>query len=268
MIETKFKHTEIGLVPEDWDVKALGEIGVLSMCKRIFQEETTQTGEVPFYKIGTFCGKADAYISKEKFLLFKSLYRYPNKGDILISAAGTIGRTVVFDGKPSYFQDSNIIWLTHNSQNIINEFLLYVYKNIQWNTENTTIARLYNDNFNNTFIPVPPLPEQHRIASALTSADNLITSLSELIEKKKQIKQGVMQTLLTGKKRLPGFNEPWVEKRLGEICDFGNGYTPSKENPLFWTNGTINWFRMEDIRTNGRILANSIQHITPIAVKG
>ena len=75
-------------------------------------------------------------------------------------------------------------------------------------------------------ISMPPLPEQTRIAAALTSIDNLITSLLALIEKKKQLKQGTMQQLLTGKRRLPGFSGTWVEKKLGEICEFGNGYTP------------------------------------------
>lgn len=69
-------------------------------------------------------------------------------------------------------------------------------------------------------IPLPSLPEQRRIAQALTSVDDLIPSLSNLIEKKKNIKQGAMQQLLTGKKRLKGFNEPWVEKKLGEILSY------------------------------------------------
>ena len=77
-----------------------------------------------------------------------------------------------------------------------------------------------------------------------------------------------MQQLLTGKTRLKGFSEPWMEHTIDELFDLGNGYTPSKSNPAYWTNGTIPWFRMEDIRTNGRILKDSIQHVTPEAVKG
>lgn len=110
--------------------------------------------------------------------------------------------------------------------------------------------------------------EQHHIASALTSIDNLIASLGKLIKKKKNIKQGAMQQLLTGQIHLKGFSEPWVNYTIDELFDLGNGYTPSKSNPAYWTNGTIPWFRMEDIRTNGRILKDSIQHITPEAVKG
>jgi type I restriction enzyme S subunit len=223
MIETKFKQTEIGLIPEDWKVFNLGYIGELAMCKRIFQSETTSFGEIPFYKIGTFGGCADAYISKEKFEQFKKSYRYPNKGDILISAAGTIGRTVIYDGQPAYYQDSNIVWLAHDERTITNRFLYYYYQVVKWNTENTTIARLYNGNFNKTVIAVPSIIEQQRIASALTSVDNLLSSLDKLIAKKRDIKQGAMQQLLTGKTRLKGFTEPWVKVNVGEEASVGRG---------------------------------------------
>lgn len=210
----------------------LGEIGELAMCKRIFQNETSEIGDVPFYKIGTFGKTPDAYISYAKYLEFKSTYRFPNEGDILISAAGTIGRIVVYDGKPAYFQDSNIVWLAHNGKTLRNDFLFYVYQITDWNTENTTIARLYNDNFNKTTIPLPPIEEQRRIASALTCIDNLIDSLDRLIAKKRDIKQGVMQQLLSGKKRLKGFTEPWMEKKLGDIGYFlkGSGISKSQAN--------------------------------------
>lgn len=187
----------------EWVEKRLEEIGVLAMCKRVFQEETSEKGDVPFYKIGTFGHQADAYISVDKYEQLKRLYRFPKKGDILISAAGTIGRTVIYDGKPAYFQDSNIIWLNHNEKQIINKFLYYIYKRVKWNTENTTIARLYNDNFNNMTIRFPmSIEEQRAITSALTSMDREIDALEGKKAKYEQIKQGMMQQLLTGKIRL------------------------------------------------------------------
>ena len=226
------------------------------MCKRIFQNETSEMGDVPFYKIGTFGKTPDAYISYAKYLEFKSAYRFPNEGDILISAAGTIGRIVVYDGKPAYFQDSNIVWLAHNGKTLRNDFLFYVYQITDWNTENTTIARLYNDNFNNTTIPLPLIEEQHRIASALTSIDNLIDSLDRLIAKKRAIKQGVMQQLLSGKKRLKGFTEPWVEKRLGNIVEIKRGVRVVKGEltedglfPVFQnTNKPLGYFNRNNVK--------------------
>ena len=188
---------------DPWVEKKLGEIGVLAMCKRVFQEETSEKGDIPFYKIGTFGHQADAYISVEKYEQLKQMYRFPKKGDILISAAGTIGRTVVYDGKPAYFQDSNIIWLDHNEKQIVNSFLYFLYQVVEWNTENTTIARLYNDNFNNMTIRFPiSIEEQNAIATVLSGMDKEIESLEAWRDKYRLLKSGMMQKLLTGQIRL------------------------------------------------------------------
>ena len=187
---------------DEWVEKTLGEIGTLSMCKRIFQEETSDSGDVPFYKIGTFGQEADAFISKAKYESYKNMYRFPSKGDILISAAGTIGRTVVYDGKPAYFQDSNIIWLAHTQKHILNIYLSYVYQIINWNIENTTIARLYNDNFNNTVVLFPKsLVEQQAITTILSDMDKEIADLEAQRDKYRLLKSGMMQKLLTGQIR-------------------------------------------------------------------
>lgn len=156
----------------------LGELGKVSMCKRIMKNETTADGDVPFYKIGTFGGFANAYISKETFEKYKSLYSYPKKGDILISAAGTIGRAVVFDGKPAYFQDSNIVWIDNDESLVLNRFLYYYYQLQPWQvSKGGTIARLYNDNISKTKVPVLALEEQSRIVSILDRFDALCNDL-------------------------------------------------------------------------------------------
>lgn len=72
---------------------------------------------------------------------------------------------------------------------------------------------------------------------------------------------------LTPHIRFKGYDDEWQQAKVRDVFTLGNGYTPSKANPAFWTNGTIPWFRMEDIRENGRVLADSIQHVTPEAVK-
>lgn len=206
MKKVKFKMTEIGLIPEDWEVKRLGEIGEPSMCKRVLKSQTSDSGDIPFYKIGTFGKTADAFISKELFTSFKRQYSYPKNGDVLISAAGTIGRTVVFDGNDAYFQDSNIVWIGHDERIVLNKYLKWCLEVIKWQTEDGGIVtRLYNDNIRNSLIPVPPLPEQKAIAEALSDVDALLATMTTLIEKKRAIKQGAMQELLTGKKRLVDF---------------------------------------------------------------
>ena len=208
------KQTEIDgvadtLIPDDWEVKRLGEIGEPCMCKRILKEQTSPTGDIPFYKIGTFGGIPDAYISRELFEQYKEQYNYPKKGTLLLSAAGTIGRVVVFDGKNSYFQDSNIVWIDNDETKVTNDFLFYCYSRMQWKTEEGGIvSRLYNANLKSTsFIAPKSLAEQQRIAKALSDVDALISTTEKLIQKKMNIKQGAMQNLLTGKKRLPGFGD-------------------------------------------------------------
>ena len=150
---------------EDWEQRKLGEIGSVSMCRRIFKEQTSESGEIPFYKIGTFGAKPDAYISKELFEEYKAKYPYPKQGDILISASGSIGRTVEFTGKNEYFQDSNIVWLNHDER-LSNSFLKCFYSVVKWaGIEGSTIKRLYNDNILNTPISLPTIPEQEQIGA-------------------------------------------------------------------------------------------------------
>ena len=158
-----------------WEQRKLGEIGSVSMCRRIFKEQTSETGDIPFYKIGTFGAEPDAFISRELFEEYKSKYPYPKKGDILISASGSIGRTVEFAGNNEYFQDSNIVWFSHDER-LSNPFLKCFYSVVKWaGIEGSTIKRLYNDNILNTVICMPSVPEQDRIGAFFETLDNLIT---------------------------------------------------------------------------------------------
>lgn len=192
------------LKPKDgWEVMTLGNIGEIKMCKRVFSYQTSQAENIPFYKIGTFGKTPDSFISHQLYLEYRLKYPFPKKGDILISASGTIGRTVVFDGKDSYFQDSNIIWLENSEKLLSNKLLFYIYQVVKYNTEGGTIQRLYNDIIKKTKIVIPiSTTEQTRIATILSDMDTEIENLEDRLHKYKQIKQGMMQQLLTGKIRL------------------------------------------------------------------
>lgn len=212
------KMSSLGHIPNDWEVFSLGELGEVKMCKRVMKSQTLAKGDIPFFKIGTFGGTPDAYISRDLFVDYRSRFSYPKKGDILLSAAGTIGRTVIFDGQDSYFQDSNIVWIDNNENKVLNCFLYYCYKVMNFHTENGGIVvRLYNENLRNTTFAAPKsLDEQRCIAEALSKIDKLIASFGEEISKKKQIREGLIQQLLTGKVRLPGFHSEWIPKNLGK----------------------------------------------------
>jgi len=158
---------------------SLGDIGPICMCKRILKSQTNTVEGVPFYKIGTFGKKADAYISKETFDEYQSKYNFPKKGDVLISAAGTIGRTVVYDGEPAYFQDSNIVWIDNDESIVLNSYLRYCYELKPWKVSSGgTIQRLYNDNIAKAVIAVPPIEEQKRIVSILDRFDAISNDLT------------------------------------------------------------------------------------------
>lgn len=184
---------------EDGEVewKTLGDIGDVRMCKRILKNETLPEGDVPFYKIGTFGKKANAFISRDVFEAYKNKYSFPKKGDVLISASGTIGRTVIYDGEPAYFQDSNIVWLENDESIVTNKYLWHFYKIAKWAvSEGGTIDRLYNDNIRKTKIIVPypsdpskSLAEQNRVVAILEKFDALTSSISEGLPREIELRQ-------------------------------------------------------------------------------
>ena len=205
-----------------WEQRKFGDVGTVAMCKRIFKEETSENGEVPFYKIGTFGGEPDAYISREVYEKYKTMYPYPKKGDILISASGSIGRTVEYTGKDEYFQDSNIVWLQHN-KNIDNSFLKVLYSVVQWSCEGSTIKRLYNDNFLKTKIVIPNIKEQMLIGEYFGRLDNLITLHQRKYDALKTMKKTLLSKMFpkdgedVPEIRFKGFTDAWEQRRLEEI---------------------------------------------------
>lgn len=156
----------------------LGDIGKISMCKRVLKHETTAEGEIPFYKIGTFGGAPDAFISRELYDAYRSRYAFPKEGDILLSAAGTIGRAISYDGRPGYFQDSNIVWIANDESLVTNKYLYYWYQVVEWTTDSGTIQRLYNENIRRARIAVPSLEKQARIVGILGHFSALVNDLS------------------------------------------------------------------------------------------
>ena len=158
-----------------WEQRKFSDVGTVSMCKRVFKEQTSAEGDIPFFKIGTFGSEPDAFISRELFEDYKAKFSYPKAGDILLSASGTIGRIVEYKGEEAYFQDSNIVWLSHDDS-ISNSFLKVLYPTVKWDgIEGSTIQRLYNENFLKTKFVMPSRDEQDKLGEYFGSLDNLIT---------------------------------------------------------------------------------------------
>lgn len=184
---------------DDWEQRKFGDIGSVSMCKRIFKNETSDDGDIPFYKIGTFGGEPDAYISRELFEEYRAKFSYPKDGDILLSASGTIGRIIEYDGEESYFQDSNIVWLSHDDS-ISNKFLKVLYLTVKWDgIEGSTIQRLYNDNFLKTRFMMPSLEEQEKLGGYFERLDHLITLHRRKCNALKEVKKFMLQNMFPQK---------------------------------------------------------------------
>lgn len=279
--ETNFKQTDIGLIPHDWEVVSLGE-----HSRKIGSGKTPRGGEsvytlsgIPFVRsqnvgYGRMHLKGISYISEALHNEQKSSEIDVN--DVLLNITGaSIGRCSVAD---KYVVGGNInqhvciIRLAPSSfiSNYLCNFLLSNngQEQIQLLQSGGSREGINFGQVGNIKVPLPPLKEQKRIAEVLSHFDEHIDNLVALLEKRKQVKAATMHALLSGTTRLPGFTQPWAETKLGDICEFRTGYTPSKSVRSFWENGTIPWFRMDDIRENGRKLLIAKQYVTEEAVKG
>ena len=239
---------------DTWEQRKLGEIGSVSMCRRIFKEQTSENGEIPFYKIGTFGGEADAFISRELFEEYKAKYQYPKKGDILISASGSIGRTVVFTGKNEYFQDSNIVWLNHD-KHLDNSFLKCFYSIVKWaGIEGSTIKRLYNDNILNTAITLPSVEEQQKIGAYFENLDNLIT-----------LHQREFAFLCKEKsKKFRYIKNAWEQRKFSDLVQIERGGSPRPIDDFITDSPDgLNWVKIGDAPAQGNYITKTAEKIKP-----
>lgn len=225
-----YKKTEIGIIPQDWEVKKLGEI-----CSSI-KDGTHQTPKyvnfgIPFYSVENVTNndfKNVKYISLEEHKKLTKTCN-PEKGDLLLTRIGDIGTTKYIDWniKASIYVSLALLKIKKEYDG---RYLYYYSQTPKWKKEienhslmHATPQKINLGEIGKVAIPLPPLPEQQAIARVLSDVDRLIESLDKLIEKKKMIKKGAMQELLTGKRRLPGFTGEWVKKKLGEIAEIKKG---------------------------------------------
>ena len=237
---------------EDWEQRKLGELGTVQTCKRIFKEQTSEQGDIPFFKNGTIGLKPDSYISREVYEEFRKLYPYPEEGDTLISVVGSIGRTAEYTGKDEYFQDSNVVWLKTDGS-INKKFLKTSYQVIKWLIEGSTVKHLYNDNILRSEIVMPSSQiEQAKIASYFESIDNLITLHQRKCEETRKLKKYMLQKMFSqNEKKFPeirfqGFTEDWEQRKVGDISESYSGGTPTAGKKEYY-DGDIPFIRSGEI---------------------
>jgi len=220
---------------DPWEQRKLGEFGSVAMCKRIYKEQTSEQGDVPFFKIGTFGADPDAFISNELFEDYKRTYPYPTPGTLLISAAGSIGRIVEYQGEKAYFQDSNIVWLEHEHR-LNDAFLKPLYSKIEWGLEGSTIKRLYNKDLLSAEVTIPDGREQKEIGQFFAKLDDLITLHQRKYDKLVVFKKSMLEKMFpkdgesVPEIRFAGFTDPWEQRELGEF---------SKKNTIKNANGAL-----------------------------
>lgn len=208
------KPSELGEIPEDWDVFTLGELSELTSSKRIFESDYVNDG-VPFYRgqeISSLLENKEIgnviYISKRKYSELKARYGAPKPGEILITAVGTLGNALLIKSEePFYFKDGNLIWV----RKINNCSPQYLINQLNYNKKRVLDCAIGSSQKALTMVSLSPLAfaipesfkEQTAIATILSDMDNEIQTLEQRLAKTRQIKQGMMQQLLTGRTRLP-----------------------------------------------------------------
>ena len=254
-----YKQTEVGVIPEDWEVKQLKKISPAQSVGLVINPSTyvEVNGTVPMLVGSNISPNSISWENARRIsdtnnkLLPASRL---NAGDLVTVRVGEPGTTAVV---PPELDGCNCasVMIVRKHQGFDSHWLCYVMnskaglaqvENVQYGTAQKQFN--ISDAINFTYA-IPLLPEQRAIAGALSDADALIESLEQLIAKKRHLKQGAMQEFLTGKKRLPGFSGEWKVKQVVEVGEIVTGGTPRTDIKDFWGNH-YPWITPTDISSS------------------
>ncbi len=274
MVKDGYKQTEIGLIPNDWEIKNYDEVFNFLTTATYSRANLTDEDTIQYLHYGDIHTKYHFKLNFDRALLptipDSLLKKYPllKNGDIIMADASEDYEGICKSVEVENIKNKRVIAGLHTfllrdkNDTFVNGFKAYLSSNSivrkQFNSQATgmKVFGVSKGNLKNILIPIPPKEEQKAIAKALSDTDELITSLEKLISKKEAIKQGTMQQLLTAKKRLNGFNGKWEEKRLGDIGKTYGGLTGKKKNDFGNGNGKYITFLnvMNNIKININIL--------------
>jgi len=248
-IKEGYKQTEIGVIPEDWEVKTLGEVCEIRKGQLI-TEETRTLGLIPVIA----GGKKPAYYHNKSNRLGRT---------ITVSGSGANAGYVSFHNYPIFASDCSTI---EDSKSFSIDFIFYFLQLSQERIYKLQTGgaqpHIHPSDLYPLVIYIPTLAEQTAIANALSDTDGLITGLEKLIAKKRNIKQGAMQQLLQPK-------EGWEIKKLGEIAEIVRGASPRPiEDPKWFDeNSSIGWVRISDVTKSVKVLNETIQKLSELGIK-
>lgn len=232
-MKTGYKQTEIGVIPEDWEVKRLGELAPIATGNTPPTNDPSNYGD-EFLFVGPVDMGENKFISRTEKMLSKKGFsiarKFPADSILFVSIGSTIGKCGIAPVDLTSNQQINAIF---PSAKFSVDYLFYAVSaaasRIKSQAGEQAVPIVNKTQFAESIVPVPPLPEQRAIAGALSEVDALLGAQEALLAKKRDLKQAAMQQLLTGQKRLPSFTGEWQVKRLGDVATLKNGYAFKSE---------------------------------------
>ena len=273
-----YKRSDVGVIPDDWDAKPPCKIGDSLIGLTYRPSEVRKYGTLVLrssnVQNGTLCFDDNVFVETEipERIMVRS-------GDILVcvrnGSRDLIGKSALIDERAigMTFGAFMAVFRSEHGKLLHHVFQSGIFKKQINEHLGATINQITNKSLNSFQVPLPPTSEERmQIVNALSDVDALLTTLDQMIAKKRDLKQAAMQQLLTGKTRLPGFSGPWDVKKIGEFTDCTAGGTPSTLNSAYWgedipwmSSGELHLKRVQDVE--GRItelgLNNSSTKIIP-----
>lgn len=280
MIETRFKDTEVGRISEEWQLDRLKENFEFKTNNTLSRDTLSDSGIIQDVHYGDVLVKYGSHLDVQKDdvpYISDDGFRassFISDGDVIIADTAedeTVGKAteVLNVGNNKLVSGLHTMWLHPiNQEKYALGYLGYAFNASIYHNQllplmqGTKVTSVSKSAIKDTYIVVPSKSEQTRIATALSNVDALISELDKLIEKKRAIKQGAMQQLLTGKKRLKGFSEPWVEKKLGEDATILRGGSPRPiEDYITDSQDGLNWIKIGDVKSEDKYLRKTAEKI-------
>jgi len=279
LVAARRRPAELGALPDDWQVielaaRATIQSGIAKNANAALRDAIA----VPYLRVANV---QDGYLDLREVALIEversELNRYSVlRGDVLMNEGGDLdklGRGAIWHGQINPCVHQNHVFVVRCKAGLVPEYLNAWTSTAQARRyfmlagrQTTNLASINKTSLGELTVAVPPTEgEQHEIANAISDADALIDSLEQLLTKKRQLKQGAMQELLTGKRRLPEFSGPWISCAWGEVIDeCSSGATPLRSRPEYYR-GSIRWISSGELNYN--VIDETIEHISSEALE-
>jgi type I restriction enzyme S subunit len=247
-VKPGYKKTEVGVIPEEWEVKPLAVVSSMKSGEGITTSRINQHSQYPCYGGNGLRG-------------FTSRYTHDGAFALIGRQGALCGNVVGVSGK-LFASEHAVVVTPRQGTNI--QFLTYLLGEMRLNRLSEASAQpgLSVSKILQLSVGMPPTEaEQRAIAAALSGVDGLLGGLDRLIAKKRDLKQAALQQLLTGQTRLPGFSGEWEVKRLGELAEMSSGGTPTSSVPIFY-DGDIPWVSISDMTKAGKVIVATDRNLT------